>query len=130
MPIEVVATICSKKQDPSIELLPALLRYKGSHVRHVAGLARDQRRPLYLLSGKHGFIPGDEPIATYDFLLKKNHVQRVALKIEEQFRLHRIETVYFYTKDKPAWKPYYAALLIGAREAGVIVQTAFLPNNL
>jgi len=126
---EAICCICSRSKNHDPHPLPAVERYTGTHIKHVKTLAENQKNPFFVLSGVHGFIPGRSMIWNYDHLLQPNEVAALAHKIGQQLKYYGIKTLHFYTKDKPNWQPYLAALKQGAEVAGVQLHVNYLEDD-
>jgi inosine/xanthosine triphosphatase len=106
----VVVSICSRQKDTDQKPLVAFERYTGSHVRLASEYALVQGLRFFILSGKHGLLHADELVEPYDHRLVAKEVPALGSRITEQLKRHNIGEVRFYTKRKPTWEPYYAAL--------------------
>ena len=106
----VICSICSRMKDERKGLLPARERYLGSHISKVEKIAKEQKRPFFILSGVYGFVAAEEGIPYYDHLLLPNEVLALTEKIRVQLKEHAVEEIHFYTKTKPNWRPYLNAL--------------------
>lgn len=124
-----ICSICSREKDLSEELLPAHMRYKGSHVTLVARAAAHLEVPFYVLSGVYGLISGDHPIPYYDRMLVQKRVALLADIISQQLLRTGMKRLYFYTKRKPDWEPYLNALEIACRRAKVALIVHELDEN-
>ena len=120
MPAKVVCTICSRDKAKNKEPLPARDRYIGSHIKSVADIAKRKGAPLFFLSGVYGFISEKEQIPYYDHLLGAEEIESlVENKLRPQLLRYKVKEVQFYFKNKPAWKPYLAAIQHTAMGLGI-----------
>ena len=80
---------CSKRKRPSAKPLPAVKRYDGPTFRVLRRYLNKQRTnglSTYVLSAKHGVIPGSEPIPDYDQQLTSERAQELKPQVETQLR--------------------------------------------
>jgi hypothetical protein len=120
MPKVVVCTISSKEKAKDREPLPARDRYLGSHVKLVADIAKKEKLPLFFLSGSYGFISEKEMIPNYDHWLPIEEVAGlVEHKVRQQLRRYTVDEVRFYTKLKPGWRTYLAAIQQATAAIGI-----------
>jgi len=119
LPREALCTICSRTKRADEDPLPARERYLGSHIRAVEEIARARGRQWFLVSGIFGLIAPDEQILSYDHRLAANKIRGLASKIRSQLRRFGIEELHLYSKSKPDWMPYRAAILQATQPLGV-----------
>jgi hypothetical protein len=126
----VVCSICSREKDPRDNNLPARLRYLGSHIAMAERVAKDEGHPFFILSGKYGFISGNELILSYDLLLTAELVDELAETVAKQLSIEGVQEIRFYTKRKPAWAPYLLALQTAASSVGTKLTVYYMPDDL
>jgi hypothetical protein len=124
--MKIICTACSKHKRDDAELLPAKLRYLGSHIILGEEQAKEMGVPFFILSGKYGVISADEKIPNYDYYLVPEKVDEVADLIAAQLREHKVTEIIFYAEGKDSWAPYRAALQKGAEMAGAKVDMHIL----
>jgi hypothetical protein len=126
---KIICSICSKAKDERVELMPARLRYTGTHVAKVLHHAKSSHLPFYILSGVYGFISGDEPIPHYDHLLVSEEVPALIERIVGQLTLLEAGEIVFCTKDKPNWKPYLDAIKQAASRLNISLSVYQLADD-
>ncbi len=112
--MKAIATICSRRKQEDSSLLSAQERYTGDHVNTVGNIARDSNLLFFILSGKYGLIPADQPIPYYDFYLENEHVEALTHLVSKQLQEAGITALNFYTEDKESWAPYITTISKGA----------------
>lgn len=125
----IVCSICSRQKSQEAGVLPARQRYLGTHVAAVGLEAQKQGLPFFILSGRFGLVPADEPIPDYDYLLAREAVPELAHRISGQLVRHGVQGIHFYTKDKPNWSPYLEALQKATGRSGVSLVVCLLGEN-
>jgi hypothetical protein len=125
----VMCSICSREKDNREIPLPARIRYAGTHVASVEYQAKREQLPLYILSGLHGFISGDEEILNYDYLLTTKKVPELVQKLIPQLAALGVGEIRFYTKRKPNWEPYLLAIQQAADPLGIRLLVRNLAEN-
>lgn len=119
MGVEVFVTVGSREMDDTPGMIPAIRRYKGSHVEKIAKEAREAQQPFFILSGKHGLLAPDELVEFYDYLLTVENVDRLSRKLVSQLWENDISSVHLYCKPGPKWFPYFASMAKATSQAGV-----------
>lgn len=120
--MNIAVTICSKHKDNNPALLPARQRYISEHVKKTEGIAMENGLPFYILSGKHGLISADEPVANYDQYLELDAVGNLVPVVEAQLRAAEVSEVDYYMEDKESWIPYDMTLKKATDLAGVVLR--------
>ena len=114
-----VCSICSKKKSEVDGLLPAGQRYLGTHIARAAEFAAQMKLPLYVMSGRYGFISVQELIPHYEHLLVPQEVLALSFKVYRQLRSLGIKEIHFFTKKKASWAPYREALEPATQTLGI-----------
>lgn len=129
-PKEVVCTICSKEKAQGPVLMPARKRYLGEHIGLAASAARF--RPFFILSGVFGLIPADTGIPYYDHRLEDAEVEKLAGRVAQQVRHHKIRIVFYLHEPKESWQPYTKALTRGviAGGGGIVLLPLGAPREM
>jgi len=126
---KVVCSICSRSKREDADLLPAIERYTGSHIRAVEEISKEQGRPFFVLSGVYGIISSEELIPYYDHLFVKDEIPELLPKVMRQIKEANISSVDFYTKDKPNWEPYRHVLSVAADNSGIPLNIILLEDD-
>jgi len=118
----IFCTYCSAEKETTIELLPALRRYRSERIRRIHESARNAGRGFYILSGEYGLLAPDEPIPCYDHLLAADEIETSAFKLAEQIKRYSVTQIVFFTlpvslDEKLA--PYHAALRLACAIASI-----------
>ena len=121
--MKLVATICSRQKDDSLELLPAHQRYTGEHIANTEKIAKNLGLPFFILSGKYGLLPANEKIPNYDYYLEASAVDDLAKVVEEQLRKFNINEIDFCTEGKESWILYETVLKKATSLAGVTLSS-------
>lgn len=129
---KIICTICSREKAEDPAPLPACVRYKGAHIRFVHERARAMRCPFYIVSGAYGLLAEQEGVGYYDYKLDTWGVGRLANRISAQLDKMPIAVsqIELYAKDKPAWKPYIAALELAALKRNILVRVVWLSDTV
>ena len=116
---EVICTICSREKDQRPGLLRADKRYLGEHVKEAIMIARRERQPLFILSGKYGLISVRHESENYDRRLTYNGVATLSKVVAKQIKAAGIEAIWYYHKPEESWMPYLRLLMEAAKETKV-----------
>ena len=119
MPRIAICTICSREKSEQEGLMPARRRYLGSHIAKVAEYAAKMELPLFIMSGRYGFISAKEPIQDYDHLLVAQEVTALSFTVYRQLRSLGLKEIHFFTKTKSTWAPYREALEPATQTLGI-----------
>jgi hypothetical protein len=117
-----VCTICSKEKRKDKGLLPARQRYTGSHISKVVEIAKKLSLPVFILSGKYGFIQAETKISYYDHQVSEDDVETLSFKVGSQIQNNGVEELNFYAKIKPTWLPYRNVLSRATKGLGIRLQ--------
>ncbi len=127
-PQEVICTICSKKKDASLGLMPASRRYLGGHIKLAQAVALSERRPLFILSGMFGLIAANRDIPHYDRRLEWDKVDELAARVAQQITWHRIRAIRYYRESEESWAPYTQALVGACEQVHARLMVQALPT--
>lgn len=107
-------TYCSssKRQDPGE--IPAIDRYKSPRINRIHSAARQVGVEFFILSGKFGLIPPNQPLPYYDHLLELKEVPALVELVSSQTREYGIHAVVYFTKSPRDSNllPYLTVILI------------------
>ena len=118
--MKVVMTICSKEKDSTNRDLTAHQRYKSTRIKAVSEVAKQDKLPFFILSGKYGLVAENDIIPYYDYLLEQDGIEDTVSLVNKQSKLIGITSVDFYAKPKAgSWAPYYEVLESMATELGI-----------
>jgi len=95
IPRILVFTNCSATKDPSVNLLPAYLRYAPSSLfKAFWNQVYDLPVEIKILSAKFGLIDCHKMISYYDYKMKEKDVERYAKDLEK--KLSKYQKIFFY----------------------------------
>jgi len=102
--------------------MPAIHRYRSDRIREAAAMARDAQVSFLILSGLHGLLVPEQPIAWYDQKLVDERVAILIGLVAGQLKAHAATKVTFLACNPalyPEWQPYYVVLKQACRQAEV-----------
>lgn len=116
----IICTYCCANKDDSVELLPAINRYKSQRIDKIKKAAHLLELQFYILSGELGIIHEHEAIPFYDHPLIDSEVDDHSKVVCKQLMENTISTVLFFTNnpDKDlSLKPYLDCMHIACQKA-------------
>jgi hypothetical protein len=129
MPEIVISTICSSQKREDEGLLPAYQRYQSQHIIDLREYAEKEGLPLFIISGRYGFISAETEIPYYNHPLLLREVEDFSIRMCSQISVQGIREIRFYTKVVDAWIPYLRALRYATESAGVVLTITHLPDD-
>jgi hypothetical protein len=96
-PVSTLCTCCSAQKSHAAGLLPAIERYRSRRIAAIHALAGRRGWRFVILSGRHGLLAPEAPIADYDHLLLASEVETMASRVATQIAATGIEAVEYVT---------------------------------
>ena len=113
-------TYCSASKSKESGNVPAIHRYQSSRIEKVYAAASQLELEFYILSGKFGLIPPQQPIPYYDHLLKPEEVHALTGLLAQQLHEYQITRLVYFTKPLASNRsllPYHDSLVTACRQA-------------
>jgi hypothetical protein len=117
-----LVTYCSRDKDPAPGEVPAVRRYLSPRVRAADGAARQLGWDFAILSGLHGLLEPDRPLAWYDHLLTADQVEDHAARCAGQLPEWGVAGVVLVSRSEevdPGVGPYRECLERACAKAGI-----------
>lgn len=130
--VDLLCTTCSAEKRRDEEPLPAVERYSDPRIHALARRARREKKPMAILSGRHGLLEPGEPIHWYDYALPASEVEALAPKIAAQLGERAVTRVIFYARppETAGWGPYHEVIARACAAAGAELDTVDMRGEL
>jgi hypothetical protein len=120
--MQAVCTHCSRDKSHAPGAIAAADRYRSPRIRALLMRARSQGVAFYILSGKHGLLAPQDPIADYDLLLTAGAAPDHARLVARQLRERGVTELDYITApldNDPQLAPYRATMAAACALSGV-----------
>lgn len=107
-------TYCSKDKRDDLSDIPAIHRYRSPRIDGVYDAALRLGVGFYILSGKFGLIPPEQPIPLYNHLLLPSEVPQLVDRVTEQVQRYGITHLVYFTQSfeqDPHVIPYHDVIV-------------------
>jgi len=102
------------------------MRYRGTHIKRVVETAKNAGKPLFFLSGLHGFIPANFLIENYEEITIDAELSKL---VTSQLQEQGITVVEFYIKPSDQWRPYFDLMVGVTKSLGIDLRIKDLPSS-